>query len=130
MKTNREKFLNAVTAVDSKTVNGVEFRNANRGWLKKSKHIALKVLMALKEKNMTQKDLATEMNVSPQYINKIVKGKENLTIETISKIEEVLNIEILITNNKRNQIVFPEYNASYNGHSYSTSPIDNKFKVA
>ena len=39
-----------------------------------------------------KKMLAEEMGVTPQYINKVVKGKENLTLETISKIEQVLGI--------------------------------------
>ncbi|PLX14061.1 MAG: hypothetical protein C0594_00540 [Marinilabiliales bacterium] len=44
---------------------------------------------------MTQRRLAEEMGVSPQYINKVVKGKENLTLETISKIESVLGITLI-----------------------------------
>ena len=35
------------------------------------------------------------MDVSPQYINKVVKGNENLTLETISKIESVLGITLI-----------------------------------
>jgi transcriptional regulator with XRE-family HTH domain len=44
---------------------------------------------------MTQRKLAEEMGVSPQYINKVIKGKENLTLETISKIESVLGIILI-----------------------------------
>jgi len=44
---------------------------------------------------MTQKKLAKLMGVSPQYINKVVKGKENLTLETITKIEQVLGITLI-----------------------------------
>ena len=35
------------------------------------------------------------MGVSAQYINKIVKGSENLSLETISKIERALNIRLI-----------------------------------
>lgn len=35
------------------------------------------------------------MNVSPQQVNKWLKGKENFTFETVSKIEDALNIELL-----------------------------------
>lgn len=35
------------------------------------------------------------MDVSPQYVNKIVKGKENLSLETIAKIEEALGISLI-----------------------------------
>jgi len=36
-----------------------------------------------------------DMGVTPQYINKIVKGKENLTLETIAKIEKALGITLI-----------------------------------
>ena len=42
-----------------------------------------------------QPTLAEEMGVTPQYISKVVKGKENLTLETIAKIEEVLGIKLV-----------------------------------
>ncbi len=35
------------------------------------------------------------MNVSPQQISKIVKGQENLTLETISNLEIALGIQII-----------------------------------
>jgi len=35
------------------------------------------------------------MNVSPQQINKIVKGQENLTLETITNLEIALGIQII-----------------------------------
>jgi len=38
------------------------------------------------------------LEVSPQQVSKILKGKENLTLATIAKIEEVLGIEILAYN--------------------------------
>ena len=44
---------------------------------------------------MSQKKLADKMGVSPQYINKVVKGKENLTLETITKIEQILGIILI-----------------------------------
>jgi len=66
----------------------------NREWLNKSAATAVKVLEALKQQNLSQKDLAERMAISPQQINKIVKGQENLTLETISKLEIVLGIQI------------------------------------
>ncbi len=35
------------------------------------------------------------MGVTPQYINKVVKGRENLSLETISKIEKALEISLV-----------------------------------
>jgi transcriptional regulator with XRE-family HTH domain len=35
------------------------------------------------------------LGVSPQQVNKILKGSENLTLDTIEKIELVLGIELI-----------------------------------
>ncbi len=72
-----------------------EWRRQNRGWLKKSAAVALKVLQELRRQGMTQKDLAERMAISAQQVNKIVKGQENLTLETLDKLEKALNIQLL-----------------------------------
>jgi transcriptional regulator with XRE-family HTH domain len=43
---------------------------------------------------LTQKTLAERMGCSQQYVSKILKGQENLSLETISKIEEALSLEL------------------------------------
>jgi ribosome-binding protein aMBF1 (putative translation factor) len=78
----------------SQWVDKAEWRLANKGWLKKSAGIAVRVLLVLKEKGITQKELAEMMSVSPQQINKIVKGQENLTLETLDKLERALGISL------------------------------------
>lgn len=40
-------------------------------------------------------DLAAAMKVSPPQITKIVKGQENLTLETQVRLQEILDIPIL-----------------------------------
>ena len=50
------------------------------------------------------------MGCSQQYVSLILKGKENLTLETISKLERVLDYEILS---------FPETHG--NGYGLPTS---------
>lgn len=72
-----------------------EFRNANKAWLKKSAQVAVKILRSLREKKMTQVQLAELLTVSPQQVNKILKGRENLTLETITRLESVLGIELI-----------------------------------
>ncbi|OQP48973.1 hypothetical protein A4H97_29245 [Niastella yeongjuensis] len=75
----------------------IKYRIENREWLRRSAIIAVKVLSALKAQKLTQKDLAERMDVSPQQISKIVKGQENLTLETIAKLELILGIQIINT---------------------------------
>ena len=72
-----------------------QWRRKNRQWLKYSGFIALTVLNRLEELGISQKELSERMNCSPQYVSKVLKGSENLTLETISKLEECLNIDLI-----------------------------------
>lgn len=73
-----------------------EYSKKSRAWLRKSVDIALKVLDVLEARNMRQAELATKLEVSRQQVSKIVKGQENLTLETISKLEDVLGITLMV----------------------------------
>lgn len=73
-----------------------QWRRENREWLKKSREIALAVLNAITNNPaMTQKELARQMGVSPQYVSKILKGEENLSLQTITKLESILGMELI-----------------------------------
>lgn len=52
----------------------------------------------MKKLGMTQKMLAEKMNCTQQYISKILKGREILSLEAISKIEKALAIHFLQMN--------------------------------
>ncbi len=80
----------------SNYLQNAKFRIENKKWLSYSSNIALRVLAALEEsEEMTQKSLAEKVGVSPQYINKVLKGQENLSLQTIAKLSEALNIELI-----------------------------------
>lgn len=70
-------------------------RIANQGWKRNSRAVALRVLSILQERKMNQSALAGLMGVSQQQISKIVSGQENLTFETIDKLENALGIELI-----------------------------------
>lgn len=93
--TNKEKFLALVSEEDSGTLERNRERIRNRAMLRESQQIALKVLMKLDDLGWSQKDLAEKMEVSPQQISKIVSGKENLTIGTQIKLQNILDIPVL-----------------------------------
>ena len=95
MKTNKEKFLALVSEIDNQTEEKNNWLIANRAWLRVSQRIAFDILEQLDALGWTQKKLAEKMSVSPQYINKIVRGNENLTLETQVKLQQVLDIPIL-----------------------------------
>ena len=72
-----------------------EWRQQNKSWLRHSQRIAVKTLEKKDELSMTPKQLADLMGCSQQYVSKVLKGQENLSLETMSKIEECLHISLL-----------------------------------
>lgn len=81
-----------------------DYRIKNRKWLRYSSNVARRVLSILREKDtLTQLELANKIGVTPQYISKLLKGKQNLTLSTIAKLSESLGQEL---------ISFPNYKHS------------------
>lgn len=72
-----------------------EWRRANRKWLNKSAAIAMQVLDRLDELDWSQKQLAEKLGTTPQYISKLCKGHENLTLKNIAQLEDVLQISLV-----------------------------------
>lgn len=108
MKNNErlQKFLGLVSEDVSRFEEKAHWRIKNKDWLEKSALIAIKILRALKEQQLSQKELAEKMQVSAQYISKIVKGSENLSLETISKIEWALNIRLIEVTGINTSIIY------------------------
>jgi predicted transcriptional regulator len=70
-------------------------------WMSYSQMIAAIMTIRMEELSMTQKALAVKMHCSQQYVSKVLKGRENLSLETLCKIENALDVKIL--NNKINK---------------------------
>ena len=74
---------------------GTQMSQEEKPWLNHSQMIANTMSARMKELGMTQKMLAEKMNCAQQYISKILKGGENLSLEAISKIENASDIHFL-----------------------------------
>ncbi|GAP72654.1 helix-turn-helix domain-containing protein [Candidatus Symbiothrix dinenymphae] len=72
-----------------------EHRQTNKTWMRYSQYIAMLMMDKMEDLGLTQTALAAQMNVSQQYISKVLKGRENLSIETLAKIEDILHIGVL-----------------------------------
>ena len=93
--TKIEEFQALVSDESSGWLEKAHWREENEAWLEKSALIAIKILRAIRDQGTSQKELADKMGVSAQYVNKIVKGNENLSLETISKLEAALGIKLI-----------------------------------
>lgn len=83
-------------------------------WLKEySYKIAQTALYVIENSSdLNQIKLANLLEVSPQRINTILKGKENLTLQVIYNLSKALNVE-LISFPEYEDIVFPKKVISY-----------------
>jgi ribosome-binding protein aMBF1 (putative translation factor) len=90
-----QKLNEHKSSTTSKWREEAEFRAANKEWLRYSQHIAMMMLDKMGQLGMTQKSLAEKMGCSQQYVSKILKGRENLSIETLCKIETALELSLL-----------------------------------
>lgn len=88
-----KKLLQELSDQDSsRWLEEARYRRDNRNWLKKSKRIALKILTQLDNLQITKVDLAERSGIPIEQINDIVKGNQDLTLSTITTLEEVLGI--------------------------------------
>lgn len=113
---NLDNFLKLVSKepASDKIVKDILFYEENKEWLDRSANIAIKILNTLRHNRKenrfpnTQKDLAELMNITPQQVNKMVKGTENLTLETISRVEKALDIQLIDIHNEPKKVIQEE----------------------
>ena len=92
--TNREKFL-ALVSEDSDSLALAKQRRANKKLRRAAQKVSILILKRLKELGLSQRDLAEKMKVSPQLVNKWVKGKENnFSLDLLLRIGEVIGINL------------------------------------
>ena len=70
-------------------------QDKKKDWAEYSQLIAAAMSKRMTELGLTQQMLAEKMNCTQQYISKVLKGKKNMSLETICKIENALGIEII-----------------------------------
>lgn len=95
------EILNRIAVKDTTFQEKANWRQTNQAWLDRSAKIAIAVLSTLRKNRAegkspaNQKELAERLGISPQQVNKIVKGQENLTLETVSRLEQALEIRLI-----------------------------------
>lgn len=79
----------------SRWLESAEQRKKNSRWLLYSASISLKVRQRMADIGMTQVLLAEKLGCTQQHVSMILKGKNNLTLETIAKLEDALEFNII-----------------------------------
>ena len=93
-----EKIVNKLeqfpSATPSRWREKAEERRESEAWRRESRRIALMMLDRLEALGMSQADLAARLGCTQQYVSRILKGHENLSLKTICKIDDVLGLGI------------------------------------
>jgi ribosome-binding protein aMBF1 (putative translation factor) len=68
---------------------------ASNPWRKVSIKIAYRMLQQMRSSGISASELAERVGSSPQYVGRVLKGTENLTLDTIGKFERALGIQLI-----------------------------------
>ena len=78
---------------------GVRFssrwRQENEIWLRMSRSVALTIVDYMQENHLSRAEMAKALEVSPQYLSRILSGTENFSIKSVAKIEATLGVSCL-----------------------------------
>lgn len=74
-----------------------ETRDEVRIFVRHYTDIVVRIHQLLRDKGLTQKDLADKMNKKPSEINKWLKSNHNLTLKTLAKLEAELGEPLIFT---------------------------------
>jgi len=69
----------------------------NKIFVKKNLEISEQIYSLLKEKNWTQKELASRLGKSESEVSKLLSGLHNLTLKSIAKLEAEFGSDIILT---------------------------------
>jgi antitoxin component HigA of HigAB toxin-antitoxin module len=95
MKSKAIQFLEEHQSGERSTfVDDAKWRQENASWLRQSQLVACTIMDYMKSQHLSRNDVAEKLGVSPQYMSRILSGKMNFTLKTISLIEERLGLEL------------------------------------
>lgn len=71
------------------------WRQENEIWLRMSRSVALTIVDYMQENQLSRAEMAKILNVSPQYLSRILSGTENFSLKSVAKIEAALGVSCL-----------------------------------
>lgn len=95
MSTTIDFLKNHESSSPSYFEENAKWRKENKAWLEWSRNIALSLVEYMESNGLNRNGLAERLNVSPQYISKILSGKVNFSFKSIADMEQKLDIKLL-----------------------------------
>jgi transcriptional regulator with XRE-family HTH domain len=84
-----------ISKVDTRWMDENDYDLANPQEAEANAVIALKLRRYMRSHGMTQKELARRLSVTPQFVSKLLRGRQNLGIGTALKYGRLLNIKLI-----------------------------------
>lgn len=78
----------------------------------------LRIDKIMKERNISNQELAKILNVSPQYISEVINERKNITLQALEKIANALDVPVaaLIDGyHEKEQLGYSSFNCPYCG---------------
>ncbi|MCH5219705.1 MAG: helix-turn-helix transcriptional regulator [Muribaculaceae bacterium] len=96
MKGKTIQFLEAHTSdKPSQFEADAQWRKENENWLRWSRQLATALIGYMQDNKIKRAELAQRLDVSPQYVSRLLSGKENLSFKSIAHIEERLGLKCM-----------------------------------
>lgn len=96
MKSKAVNFLEAhASNTPSQFVADAQWRKENESWLRWSRQLAAVLIGYMQDNKLKRAELAQRLDVSPQYVSRLLSGNENLSFKSIAHIEERLGLNCM-----------------------------------
>lgn len=92
---NLDKFKEFVEPNTPQGQTQIESLKKDKGWLILSGEIAARIHKVLREKKMSQNDLAQRLGLTKSSVSKMLSGNTNFTLETLWRLEKALDITLI-----------------------------------
>ncbi|MCD8388129.1 MAG: helix-turn-helix transcriptional regulator [Bacteroidales bacterium] len=92
---NLDKFKEFVAPNTPQEKEQIESLKKDKSWLILSGEIAIRVHKVLREKKMSQNDLAQRLGLTKSSVSKMLSGNTNFTLETLWRLEKALDVTLI-----------------------------------
>lgn len=88
-----------ISKSDYEWIDKVDQYQLEKKWRIRAEKFSLAIMRILRLENKDRQELAKELNIDNELFTEILRGKVNLDLKTIAKIEEALHEDIIIVKN-------------------------------
>lgn len=88
-------FMELVSPEKSTLLQKLEWEAKNQAWLDLSAKISMRLLDLIDESGMEKSEICMKLNISATYYHRLLKGRENFTLETITKLERLFKTKLI-----------------------------------